>query len=153
VLVSEQGDTWTVKGSRKSLSKFELTTAPHPGFPTDLQAPFGVLATQAQGTSTIHDPMYENRLGYIEKLIAMGAKADVKGSHTASITGPTPLSGGAFESLDLRAGATLIIAGLTATGQTIINAAEIIDRGYEDIDGRLRKLGADITRVEDERGV
>lgn len=153
VLVSEQGDSWTIKGSRASLAKFELTTAPYPGFPTDLQAPFGVLATACPGTSTIHDPMYENRLGYIEKLVDMGVKADIKDSHTASITGPTPLSGGAFDSLDLRAGATLIIAGLTATGQTIINAAEIIDRGYEDIDGRLRKLGADITRVEDEQSV
>ncbi|MBI2637067.1 MAG: hypothetical protein HYW81_02645 [Parcubacteria group bacterium] len=130
------------------LKSFEVETAPHPGFPTDLQAPFGVLATQAHGESRIHDPMYENRLGYLEKLVEMGARADIKDSHTALITGPTELSGCAVDSLDLRAGATLIIAGLAASGQTIVKGAEIIDRGYEAIDERLRSLGADITRVE-----
>ncbi len=148
VSVDESGDRWIVEGSRERLKSFEVETAPHPGFPTDLQAPFGVLATQAHGESRIHDPMYENRLGYLEKLVEMGARADIKDSHTALITGPTELSGCAVDSLDLRAGATLIIAGLAASGQTIVKGAEIIDRGYEAIDERLRSLGADITRVE-----
>lgn len=146
--IIEQGNAWIVSGSQGKLKAFDISTAPHPGFPTDLQAPFGVLATQAKGTSTIRDSMYENRLGYVEELIAMGARADVPDSHTAIITGPTPLVGGAFSSLDLRAGATLIIAGLAASGTTIVKSAEIIDRGYERIDERLRALGADIVRVE-----
>jgi len=148
VSVAETEHAWVVAGSRETLKAFELTTAPHPGFPTDLQAPFGVLATQAAGKSIINDPMYENRLGYVEHLINMGASATIKDSHTARITGPAGLNGGAFDSLDLRAGATLIIAGLAATGQTVISQAEIIDRGYEKIDERLRALGADISRVE-----
>ena len=92
--------------------------------------------------------MYENRLGYIRKLEDMGARARVIGPHTAAISGPYPLAGGIVESLDLRAGATLLMAGLAASGQTIVKGAEIIDRGYERIDERLRALGADITRVE-----
>ncbi|MBI1961325.1 MAG: UDP-N-acetylglucosamine 1-carboxyvinyltransferase [Parcubacteria group bacterium] len=148
VLVEESGDQWTVRGSLARLKAFTVETAPHPGFPTDLQAPFGLLATQARGESRIHDPMYENRLGYIGKLADMGARARVIGPHTAAITGPFPLSGGVVESLDLRAGATLLMAGLAASGRTIVKGAEIIDRGYEAIDERLRALGADIARVE-----
>ena len=148
VLVEESGGQWTVRGSRDRLKAFAVETAPHPGFPTDLQAPFGLLATQARGESRIHDPMYENRLGYIRKLEDMGARARVIGPHTAAISGPYPLAGGIVESLDLRAGATLLMAGLAARGQTIVKGAEIIDRGYEGIDERLRALGADITRVE-----
>ncbi|MBI2050260.1 MAG: UDP-N-acetylglucosamine 1-carboxyvinyltransferase [Parcubacteria group bacterium] len=148
VSITESGSEWRVRGSAGGLKGFEIITAPHPGFPTDLQAPFGVLATQAHGESRIQDPMYENRLGYVEELGRMGASAEIKDSHTALITGPTQLSGGAFDSLDLRAGATLIIAGLVASGRTMVKGAEIIDRGYEKIDERLRLLGADITRVE-----
>ena len=148
VSLTESADGWLVRGSRKTLKGFDIATAPYPGFPTDLQAPFGVLAAHASGTSTIQDPMYSNRLGYIEELVRMGAQADIRDSHTAVITGPRVLSGGAFDSLDLRAGATLIIAGLAASGTTIVKAAEIIDRGYEAIDERLKALGADITRVE-----
>lgn len=131
------------------LKAFTLQTMPYPGFPTDLQAPFGVLATQCQGTSLIKDPMYEGRLGYIQELIKMGANAIVADPHRVIITGPTPLYGQEIKTLDLRAGATLIIAGLIAQGQTIINQAEIIDRGYEKLDERLNKLGASIRRVND----
>jgi len=131
------------------LKPFTLQTLPYPGFPTDLQAPFGVLATQCQGTSLVKDPMYEGRMGYIQELTKMGANAIVADPHRVIITGPTPLYGQEIRALDLRAGATLILAGLIARGETTINQAEIIDRGYEKIDERLAKLGAKIKRVEE----
>lgn len=128
------------------LRAFRFQSMPFPGLPTDLQAPFGVLATQAEGTSLIHDPLYEGRMGYVQELIRMGANAVVCDPHRVLITGPTPLYGQEIRSFDLRAGATLIIAGLIANGETIIHDAQLVDRGYADIDGRLRQLGARITR-------
>jgi len=148
VKIKELENSWVIEGSMSNLKAFDIKTEPHPGFPTDLQACFGVLSTQSDGKSIICDPMYENRLGYINELIKMGAKAEIKDEHCAEINGPTKLSGADINSLDLRAGATLIIAGLAAKGKTTINQAEIIDRGYENIDERLRKLGAQISRVE-----
>ncbi len=130
------------------LHAFRLQAFPYPGFPTDLQAPFGVLATQCTGTSLIHDPMYEGRLGYINELIKMGANAVICDPHRVLVTGPTPLYGQEMRSLDLRAGATLVIAGLIAKGETIIHDAEILDRGYEKLAERLTTLGAVIRRVE-----
>ncbi|OIO49667.1 MAG: UDP-N-acetylglucosamine 1-carboxyvinyltransferase [Parcubacteria group bacterium CG1_02_41_12] len=148
VRVDEKAGTWIVRGSKNSLSAFEIKTEPYPGFPTDLQAPFGVLATQVKGNSVICDPMYENRLAYMNELNKMGAKTVIKDEHTAEVEGPTDLKGADIHSLDLRAGATLIIAALAAIGESVINEAEIIDRGYEKIDERLKALGADIERVE-----
>lgn len=129
------------------LRAFRLQTFPYPGFPTDLQAPFAVLATQCSGTSLIHDPMYEGRLGYVHELVKMGANAVICDPHRVLITGPTPLHCNEMKSLDIRAGATLLIAGLIADGETIIHDAEILDRGYERFEERLAALGADITRV------
>lgn len=131
------------------LHSFTLQTLPYPGFPTDLQAPFGVLATQCKGTSLIKDPLYEGRLGYIQELVKMGANAIVADPHRVIITGPTPLYGQEIRSLDLRAGASLVLAGLIAQGETVINDAQIIDRGYEKLDEKLVSLGAKIKRVED----
>jgi UDP-N-acetylglucosamine 1-carboxyvinyltransferase len=131
-----------------SLSAFRLQALPYPGFPTDLQAPFGVLATQAHGTSLIHDPLFEGRLGYIGELIKMGANAVVCDPHRVLISGPTPLYGTEIKSLDLRAGATMVIAGLVADGETIVSEAEVLDRGYENLDERLRALGAEIEKVD-----
>ncbi|MDO8581652.1 MAG: UDP-N-acetylglucosamine 1-carboxyvinyltransferase [bacterium] len=128
------------------LRSFRLQTFPYPGFPTDLQAPFGVLATQCSGTSLIHDPMYEGRLGYVSELIKMGANAIICDPHRVLVTGPTPLHGQEVKSLDIRAGATLLIAGLIADGETIIHDAEVLDRGYEKFEERLRNIGAEITR-------
>jgi len=144
----ELGENWLKIKPSTSLRAFRLQTLPYPGFPTDLQAPFGVLATQCTGTSLIQDPMYEGRLGYVQELIKMGANAIVADPHRVIITGPTPLYGQEIKSFDLRAGATLIIAGLVAQGQTIINEAEVVDRGYEKIEERLSNLGARIKRVE-----
>jgi UDP-N-acetylglucosamine 1-carboxyvinyltransferase len=130
-----------------NLQAFRLQALPYPGFPTDLQAPFGVLATQCAGTSLIQDPLYEGRMNYVSELIKMGANAIVADPHRVVITGPTPLYGQEIKSFDLRAGATLIIAGLIADGETIINEAEIVDRGYEKIEERLSALGAKIKRA------
>ncbi len=143
-------DTLTVKPPT-ALASFRLQAMPYPGFPTDLQPPFSLLATMAQGTSLIHDPLYEGRLGYVAELIKMGANATVCDPHRVLITGPTPLYGQEIKSYDLRAGATLILAGLVAKGRTVIQNADDVDRGYERFDERLRSLGAAIERHESVR--
>jgi UDP-N-acetylglucosamine 1-carboxyvinyltransferase len=143
----KQGRDW-LEICPASLSAFKLQALPYPGFPTDLQAPFSVLATQCHGTSLIHDPLFEGRMGYVAELIKMGANAVVCDPHRVLISGPTPLYGAEIKSLDLRAGATMVIAGLLADGETILNEAEVLDRGYERLDERLRALGAEIARLE-----
>lgn len=135
-----------VRASRQ-LKSFRLQALPYPGFPTDLQAPFAVLATQASGTSLIHDPMYEGRMNHITELAKMGANTLIADPHRVIINGPTPLYGREISSFDLRAGATLIIAGLIAEGETVINEVETIDRGYEKLDSRLLALGARVKRL------
>ncbi len=142
-----KNDAVKVSPLQKILRPLKLQTLPYPGFPTDLQAPFGVLATQCQGASLIHDPMYEGRLGYINELIKMGANAVICDPHRVLITGPTPLCGREITSFDLRAGATLILAGLIAEGETLIHDAQIVDRGYERIEEKLSALGANIKRI------
>lgn len=117
--------------------------------PTDLQPAFAVLATQAKGTSLVHDPIFEGRLAYINELVKMGANAIIADPHRALITGPTKLLGTEINGLDIRAGITLVIAGLVAEGRTTIREAEHVDRGYERIEERLRAIGATISRVED----
>lgn len=143
----EVGENWLKIYPSSPLRAFRLQTLPYPGFPTDLQAPFGVLATQCRGTSLIQDPMYEGRLSYIQELVKMGANAIIADPHRVIINGPTPLYGQEIKSFDLRAGATLIIAGLIAKGETIINEVETVDRGYEKIEEKLANLGAEIKRV------
>ncbi len=125
----------------------KIQSLPYPGIHTDLQPTFGILATQTKGATLIHDPLYEGRLKYLEELNKMGADIIFCDPHRAIINGPTHLHGIDVPSLDLRAGATLIIAGLIAQGETIINNAYQVDRGYEKIEERLQKLGADIKRV------
>ncbi len=142
-----KGDVLEVFGTKSKLSATRVQTMPYPGLPTDLQAPFGVLATQAQGASQIFDTMYEGRLKYIDELKKMGADAVILDPHRALISGPSVLHGAVIDSLDLRAGATLIIAALTADGRTELGNIEQIDRGYENLDERLKKLGASIERI------
>ena len=132
--------------SRGELHGFKLQALPYPGFPTDLQAPFGALATQCHGASLVHDPLYEGRMGYVQELIKMGAEATVCDPHRVLINGPTKLYGTEIKGLDLRAGATLVLAGLAAHGTTILEGVENLDRGYEKFDERLRGLGAEIRR-------
>ena len=132
----------------KSLKMDKVQSLPYPGIPSDLQSAFGVLATRARGSTLIHDPLYEGRLKYLEELTKMGAEIYFADPHRAIINGPTILYGRDIKSLDLRGGAALIMAGLIAKGKTTIGNIYQIDRGYERIEERLQKLGADIKRIK-----
>jgi UDP-N-acetylglucosamine 1-carboxyvinyltransferase len=143
-----QEDSITIKPS-SLLEAAKVSFQPYPGLPTDMQSLFGVLATQLHGTSLIHETLFDGRLGYIQELIKMGANAVMCDPHRVLISGPTPLYGQEIRSYDLRAGASLVIAGLVASGQTIIHDADIIDRGYERIEERLRGIEADIVRLDE----
>ena len=152
------------------LRAVDIETAPHPGFMTDWQPLWAVLLTQASGKSVIHETVSENRFQYVKGLEAMGAKIrlfnpevehpekaynfhytkDDELFHAAEITGVTALHGGEYNVPDLRAGATIVLAALTATGTTTLRNVEQIDRGYEELDKRLRSLGAQIVRAKDE---
>jgi UDP-N-acetylglucosamine 1-carboxyvinyltransferase len=130
----------------KSIKKVETRT--YPGVPTDVQSLFGVLATQAEGDTFVFDTLYEGRFNYVSELEKMGALSTVLNPHQVLIHGPAKLRGTTIKSFDLRAGAALIIAALSAKGKTIIHDAYQVDRGYERIEERLKKLGADIKRVK-----
>lgn len=133
-----------------TLSAFAMQSLPYPGIPTDLQAPFAVVATQARGSSLIHDPLYEDRFKHIVEMQKMGATAYVCDPHRVIVEGPVKLRGREIPGLDIRAGATLIMAGLVARGETIIHEAEIIERGYARLTERLQAVGAKITRVAED---
>jgi len=130
----------------KKLHPIKIDTRPYPGFPTDLQAPMSVLMTQLPKTSKIFETIFDNRLKYMTELKKMGANVNILDSHTAEISGPTKLKGAKITSFDLRAGATLVLAGLIADGKTEISNIETIDRGYERIENKLTNLGAKIER-------
>ncbi len=136
-----------VKGEN-SLTPTRIQALPHPGFPTDLLPLVVPLLTQAQGKSLIHDPLYENRLNYTQELRKMGADIEIVDPHRAFVFGKTSLQGVTIESWDIRAGASLVVAGLMAEGRTIIKNIGQIDRGYEKIEERLQGIGADIRRVK-----
>jgi len=144
----DKGKSWISVLPTKVFGPVQIQTLPYPGFPTDLQAPFSVLLTQSRGESLIHDPMYEGRLKHLEELKKMGARVKIISSHKAVIRGPVELKGREIMSFDLRAGATLILAALVASGKSVIHRAEEVDRGYERIEERLSALGADIRRVD-----
>jgi UDP-N-acetylglucosamine 1-carboxyvinyltransferase len=127
-----------------------LHDAPWPGFPADLTSIALVLATQARGTSLIHEWMYESRLVWVDRLISMGARVIICDPHRAVVIGPAKLYGQTVSSPDIRAGMALLIAALVAEGKTTIHNAQQIDRGYQSIEKRLQALGASIERVEPE---
>ncbi len=129
-----------------NFSPFSITTHPYPGFPTDMQAQFMVLATQTHGQSTINEHIFENRFMHVAELNRMGASISVQGS-TAVISGKTPLSGTTVMATDLRAGASMILAGLIAQQPTHVQRVYHIDRGYERFEKKLAALGASIRRV------
>ncbi|OHB20100.1 MAG: UDP-N-acetylglucosamine 1-carboxyvinyltransferase [Parcubacteria group bacterium RIFCSPHIGHO2_01_FULL_56_18] len=133
-----------VRVRQSPLQSFSMQSLPHPGIPTDLQAPFAVVATVAPGSSLIHDPLYEDRFRHINELQKMGGRAVVCDPHRVIIQGPVRLHGTEIDSLDIRSGATLIMAGLVAEGQTIIHGAEVVERGYERLAERLQAIGAAI---------
>ena len=143
------GKDWIeVVPAKKLLAIAKLDTRTYPGIPSDVQAPFGVLATQAEGQTLMHDTLFEGRFNYIGEIKRMGANAKIVDTHEVLITGPTKLKGREIKSFDLRAGASLIIAALTASGKTNINDIYQVDRGYEKIEERLQKLGAEIKRIK-----
>ncbi len=142
--VNEESAQVMVHPSR--LKAFNVQSLPYPGIPTDLQAPFAVVATQAHGSCLIHDPMYEDRFKHIAELQKMGAKAVVCDPHRVVIEGPRQLNGCEITSFDIRSGATLVMAGLVARGQTVIHQAEIIERGYANLAERLKGVGAVVYR-------
>jgi UDP-N-acetylglucosamine 1-carboxyvinyltransferase len=119
-----------------------------PRLPTDLQPQLTVLATQSEGTSLVHDWMYDRRLLYTDDLVTMGANILLCDPHRALVAGPTPLKGKTIISPDIRAGMAFVLAGLIASGKTTIEQAHLIERGYEKIDDRLRQLGTVIERTE-----
>ena len=143
----KKGDDFVIVDYSPNLTAVKVQALPYPGFPTDLLPPLVPLLTQAKGKSLVHDPLYENRLNYIHELRKMGADIELVDPHRAIVFGKTQLSGQRIESLDIRAGAALVIAGLLAKGQTTVENIYQIDRGYEKIEERLQKLGAKIKRV------
>jgi UDP-N-acetylglucosamine 1-carboxyvinyltransferase len=124
----------------------KIQTGIWPAFPTDLASIYIVLATQAEGMTLVHDWMYEGRMFFIDRLVQMGAKIVLADPHRAVVSGPSPLRGGQSPSPDIRAGIALVMAGLVAEGTSQIEHIELIDRGYERIDERLRALGAHVER-------
>lgn len=166
--INETSTRYALKGNLKST---HVMTAPHPGFMTDWQGPWAVLMTQAKGISAIHETVFESRFAYVRELQKMGATIQffdpkvtnprdyynfnwedrIEGSHQGiKITGPTKLHNAVLEMSDLRAGATLLLGALVASGRSYIHGVEQIDRGYEKIDERLNALGGRIVRRKGE---
>jgi len=125
----------------------KIQVLPYPGFPTDLQPQTSLLLTQAEGKSIIHDPLYENRFQHLHELRKMGADIEVVDPHRALIFGKKQLIGNKINASDIRSGAALILAGLVAQGETLIENINQIERGHEKIEEKLRKLGAQITKI------
>ncbi len=149
--VEEFDDAVRVVASKR-LHSTNVKTLPYPGYPTDMQPQIGVTLAIAQGTSIVTESIFENRFKYLDELTRMGAEARVE-SNTAIITGVEKLTGARMSVPDLRAGAALVIAGLAAEGETILDDIIYIQRGYEAFEEKLRGLGAEIEKVETEREV
>jgi len=154
VEVELEGDTLLVPADQELTIRDDrggaipkVDDSPWPGFPSDLSSIALVLATQARGTVLIHEKMFENRLFFVDRLIAMGARIVLCDPHRAIVTGPTELVGETITSPDIRAGMALLAAALCARGRSVIMNAHQVDRGYEAIDSRLRSLGAEIRRT------
>lgn len=139
------GESVRVMGDNP-LTGADMTTEEHPGFPTDCQAQYMALATQAEGTSIITENIFENRFMHAQELVRMGANIKIEGRR-AVVRGKTPLSAAAVLASDLRASASLVLAALVADGETIIDRVYHIDRGYEHIEEKLKSVGAQIRRI------
>jgi len=145
--VEQNGDSVTFSaGSLKSPPR--LVTNIWPGFPTDVMSVAIVLATQSKGMMMCHDWMYESRMFFVDKLISMGAHIILADPHRVLISGPKKLRARSLATPDIRAGMALVLASLVARGKSTINQAELIERGYEDVVGKLKSLGAQIERIE-----
>jgi UDP-N-acetylglucosamine 1-carboxyvinyltransferase len=130
----------------RELRPRDVITAPHPGFPTDLQAQYLALMTQAEGDSTVCETVFENRFQHVPELHRMGAEIEVEGSY-ARVQGPTPLSAAKVMATDLRASACLVLAALAAEGETVVDRIYHLDRGYERMESKLQLLGARVERM------
>lgn len=141
------GDDWVeINMNGQRVKAVDITTAPYPAFPTDMQAQFTLLNAVANGTGTVEETVFENRFMHISELERMGAKAKIK-SNTVVIEGRDTLKGAPVMATDLRASASLVLAGLVAEGQTIVDRIYHLDRGYECIEEKLAGLGATIRRI------
>jgi UDP-N-acetylglucosamine 1-carboxyvinyltransferase len=134
--------------SEGNLVANDISTEEYPGFPTDMQAQYMALATQAEGTTTVVENIFENRFMHVGELVRMGANIKVDG-RTATVRGKTPLSSAVVMCSDLRASASLVLAALVADGESILDRVYHIDRGYERIEEKLRGVGAQIRRIGD----
>jgi len=140
--------TLHVKCSKNGLNAKDVITQPHPNFPTDMQAQYMALMTQAEGTSVVVETIFENRFMHVAELHRMGANIEISGNQ-AIVTGKTGLNGARVLASDLRASASLVLAGLAADGETTIDRVYHIDRGYETIVKKISSIGGDITRIKD----
>src|SRR5436305_15409 len=145
VKMNVSGDSVRVMGDNPLVAA-DISTEEYPGFPTDMQAQYMALATQANGSSAVTENIFENRFMHAQELVRMGANVKVEGSR-AVVRGKTPLSGAAVQCSDLRASASLVLAALVAEGETILDRVYHIDRGYERIEEKLRGVGAQIRRI------
>jgi len=143
---SERKGNSLIVWADKLKSPPKLTTNMWPGFPTDLMSVAMVLSTQSKGIILCHDWMYESRMFFVDKLISMGANITLADPHRVLISGPTKLKGRDLDTPDIRAGMALVLASLVAKGKSVINQAELIERGYEDVAEKLSSLGAEIER-------
>ncbi|MDQ6974076.1 MAG: UDP-N-acetylglucosamine 1-carboxyvinyltransferase, partial [Mariprofundaceae bacterium] len=141
----ETGEDWIRCAAPERLKAVDISTMPHPGFPTDLQAQFMALMCLADGSSTVRETIFENRFMHVQELARMGANIHLDG-HVAVVHGASKLSGAKVMATDLRASASLVLAGLAANGETQISRVYHIDRGYERIEEKMRKIGAHIER-------
>lgn len=133
---------------KQNLEAVDFKTEVWPGFPTDAQPPFTVLATQTKGTTLVHETIFEQRLYYIDQLTNMGARIIPCDPHRVVVTGPTKLQGSKIVSPDIRAGMAMVIAGLIAEGETEIDNIELIERGHENLVSKLKGIGANIIRKD-----
>ncbi|MEK9177020.1 MAG: UDP-N-acetylglucosamine 1-carboxyvinyltransferase [Patescibacteria group bacterium] len=140
------GDAITLSAPEKLLP-VNVRTHEYPGFPTDAQAPFSVLLTQAEGESVVVESIFDGRLAYTTELVKMGANISLISPHRARVTGKTPLSAITVDSPDIRAGLALVLAAVIAKGQSTIGNVHLIDRGYEGVENKLAALGLSIKRV------
>jgi UDP-N-acetylglucosamine 1-carboxyvinyltransferase len=143
----EHGEGWIRVAANARPKSVGFRTREYPAFPTDMQAQFMALNAVAEGTAVIHETIFENRFMHVNELIRLGAKVEVDG-HSAVVTGVPQLSGATVMATDLRASASLVIAGLVAEGETLVDRIYHLDRGYDRMEAKLRGIGADIERVK-----
>ncbi len=148
VEIIELNQSTLLANGKNTLTACDVTTEPYPQFPTDMQAQYMALMTQSEGRSMIAETVFENRFMHASEMQRMGARIQIDGHH-ATVDGPTTLTGAPVQASDLRASASLVLAGLVAQGETVIDRVYHIDRGYEKIETKLREVGAEIERIRE----